>query len=64
MSISMPARKVCLYWLLMLGAALVLRLVNHLWPPVSLLGAVGSFSYYLWRKEQALEKRMREADAA
>lgn len=62
MSISGPARKVCLYLLLVLLLAVTLRIVNHAWPSVALLGIVGGMSYYIWRKEQALAQRIRKAD--
>lgn len=62
MPVSGPMQKVCLYLLLMLMSAVTLRLVNHVWPPGFLLGIVGCFSYYVWRKEQALEEKMRKAD--
>ena len=64
MSVSGPVRKVCLYLLLMLLLAVTLRLVNYAWPPVSLLGIVWGGAYYLWRREQALEERLRKADTA
>lgn len=56
----------CLYLVLMLGLAPALRLVNHVWPSVVMLGLVPFFAYYLWlrlwRKEKVLEEKMRKAD--
>ena len=63
MSVSGPSRKVWLYLLLMLLLAVTVRLINHAWPPMSLLGIVAVGSYCLWRRERALDERERQFDA-
>ncbi len=54
--------KVGTYLFLTLTIGVVLRLYTHVWPPVFLLVFVGGGAYTVWRKEQALEKRLRLSD--
>ena len=61
---SGPIKKVGLYLVTTIILAVMIRLINHAWPPLWLLGEVAGMSYFLYRKAQALDKRVRLADEA
>jgi len=59
---SGPIKKVGLYLLIMMILAVGVRLVNGAWSPWWLLGPIVGGCFYLWHKEQALDKRVQLAD--
>ena len=64
MSVSAPARKVCLYLLLISGLAASVCFVNHIWSFATVAGfsAAPAYAYFIWRRERALDERERQFD--